>query len=294
MAMTFSSSSSFSAGEESVDTGSIILMADDAVSLTQRNGVPLDSQLAQPTDNNLQDTEALPHKQPASFTTSLPYILKFDDDFVGSCLNLVYGGNALDPSSETITVTPIEKNTDDQPSLSTEIVTSTCLIQDMDELELPTGDDDTTTSDNVDATQSHQPQNELITPPIDDDIGKKEDYALFSPPPSAKSLTTEFHSFSNAITPASDITSTKYDTISIHESILQDSSHQSLYSRASVSTGSLTIHNNHSQLDFDQDHLQQQPLPPLPQHPKEEYHQRSQEKHELDCYVQSPASSPSL
>ncbi|KAI8329481.1 hypothetical protein BC941DRAFT_476309 [Chlamydoabsidia padenii] len=237
-------------------THSIVHTADESAMLTS---VPLENQLlARSTDDNLQD-EAPFYKTSETFVTTLPCILTFEDDFIESCLDLVYGQK----SSQPITINTM--NQDSPPPLPTKIVATTInniLIERTDDLKLHS------------SSSINQQQNEILTPPsspppINEEEEEEEENAPLPPPPSAKKL----QSFATVITPpAFDLTSTKFDTISTHESTLHGSGRQSLYSRATGSTSSITIHNNNSQLDLQQE----QPLPPIPQH-----QQPSQEKHEL-------------
>ncbi|CAO3586111.1 unnamed protein product [Absidia cylindrospora] len=173
------------------------------------NGVPLPrvNSITVPLDckrffeNTNNPTLTQPDQKTGVLVTSLPYILKHDDD---SCLDL--GKPQLSP-----TPTLDEKPNDTPPPVPAKMVTTTIEYSQHAS---------TQCTDNSMLHNTSSPQHLFITPPTsppafnyihdeeneyndndddEDDDDDDEDMVL-SPPPSAKSLTAEFNSFTSGTT----------------------------------------------------------------------------------------------
>lgn len=167
-------------------------------------------------------------------TISLPYILKSDDDFAGSCLNLVY--KQAPPNRQRCVL----GTTSSTPNNA--LATPKAISTNPSPLSLQLGS--TTESSNLPTSSLRQP---IMTPPS----SPEDDNEMFSPPPSAKSLTAEFNTFDNPITHRrASVKRTQNATV-------QNSKPRILATCTTDSAGSA----KNQQLSF-----QEQELPPLPRH----------------------------
>ncbi|KAI8339713.1 hypothetical protein BC941DRAFT_421238 [Chlamydoabsidia padenii] len=196
-----------------------------------------------------------------SLTTSLPYILKPDDDFVKSCLNLVY--NQASPEDTQDTGSTLTKS--HHSSNSTKPVANNELLIKQD----------------------------TTTPP-----SSPEDNMLISPPPSAKSLTAEFNTFAIGQINKSTPTIKRHQDPPMQESrriSLATTNSTGLIKDARLGPQERDLpplpqphHYQHQQLPpLPQHHYHQQQLPPLPEDQHIHDTSKSNSSNSLDCLPSS-------